>query len=296
VSAYPHIDNARNKTHELQAKLNQAAKASSTRRFHALYDRIYRSDVLDSAWELVKRNHGAPGVDGISIEDIEAEGVQAFLGELQQDLLRHRYEPRPVRRVSIPKADGKLRHLGIPTVRDRVAQAAAKLVLEPIFEADFLDCSFGFRPRRSAHQALEAIRAEVNRGRVHVVDADIAAFFDSIPREVIRDAMRTRISDRRVLGLIDGWLRAGIITAEGQLLDPDTGTPQGGVLSPLLANAVLHRLDQAWQPMSIRLGVLVRYADLCRHRHKSAYAEDRIMPRNRGNPSRRAGIESTSSA
>ena len=153
MSAYPHIDNARNKTHELQAKLNQAAKASSTRRFHALYDRIYRSDVLDSAWELVKRNHGAPGVDGISIEDIEAEGVQAFLGELQQDLLRHRYEPRPVRRVSIPKADGKLRHLGIPTVRDRVAQAAAKLVLEPIFEADFLDCSFGFRPRRSAHQA-----------------------------------------------------------------------------------------------------------------------------------------------
>ena len=281
MSAYPHIDNARNKTHELQAKLNQAAKASSTRRFHALYDRIYRSDVLDSAWELVKRNHGAPGVDGISIEDIEAEGVQAFLGELQQDLLAHRYEPQPVRRVSIPKADGKLRHLGIPTVRDRVAQAAAKLVLEPIFEADFLDCSFGFRPRRSAHQALEAIRAEVNRGRVHVVDADIAAFFDSIPREVIRDAMRTRISDRRVLGLIDGWLRAGIITAEGQLLDPDTGTPQGGVLSPLLANAVLHRLDQAWQPMSIRLGVLVRYADLCRHRHKSAYAEDRIMPRNR---------------
>ena len=116
MSAYPHIDNARNKTHELQAKLNQAAKASSTRRFHALYDRIYRSDVLDSAWELVKKNHGAPGVDGISIEDIEAEGVQAFLGELQQDLLAHRYEPQPVRRVSIPKADGKLRHLGIPTV------------------------------------------------------------------------------------------------------------------------------------------------------------------------------------
>ncbi len=273
MSAYPHIDNARNKTHELQTKLNQAAKASPTRRFHALYDRIYRSDVLDSAWELVKRNHGAPGVDGVSIEDIEAEGVQAFLGELQQDLLAHRYEPQPVRRVSIPKADGKLRHLGIPTVRDRVAQAAAKLVLEPIFEADFLDCSFGFRPRRSAHQALQAIREEVNRGRVHVVDADIAAFFDSIPREVIRDAMRTRISDRRVLGLIDGWLRAGIIMADGQLLDPDTGTPQGGVLSPLLANAVLHRLDRAWQPESIRLGVLVRYADdlviLCATRERA---------------------------
>ena len=167
MSAYPHTDNARNKTHELQAKLNQAAKASPTRRFHALYDRIYRSDVLDSAWELVKKNHGAPGVDGISIEDLEAEGpqgVQAFLGELQQDLLMHRYEPQPVRRVSIPKADGKLRHLGIPTVRDRVAQAAAKLVLEPIFEADFEDSAYGYRPRRSAVDAVKETHRLICRG------------------------------------------------------------------------------------------------------------------------------------
>ncbi len=273
-------DNARaTKTRELQSKLNQAAKASPRRRFHALYDRIYRSDVLDSAWELVKRNHGAPGVDGVSIEEVEAEGpdgVNAFLGEIQQDLMCGRYRPTPVRRVSIPKGDGKLRHLGIPTLRDRVVQAAAKIVLEPIFEADFLDCSYGFRPGRSAHMALEAIREEVNRGRAHVVDADIATFFDSIPRAEIRKALRLRISDRRVLSLIEGWLRAGIITADGALINPETGTPQGGVISPLLANAVLHHLDAAWQAQRIKLGVMVRYADdlviLCGSRERAEAA------------------------
>ena len=251
------------KVQELQIKLYQAAKQSPTRRFHALYDKIHREDFLWAAWVSVARNNGAPGVDGVSIASIEEGGigaVKAFLDGLAAELKNGIYRPLPVRRVTIPKAGGGERNLGVPAIRDRVVQAATKAVLEPIFEADFLDCSFGFRPGRSTHMALEVIRAEVNRGRVWVVDADIASFFDSIRPEGLRQALEERISDRRVLGLILGWLRAGVWTGE-TLIHPESGTPQGGVISPLIANAVLHRLDRIWTQQYWRLGVLVRYAD-----------------------------------
>jgi RNA-directed DNA polymerase len=254
-------NNAHDKTQELQNKLYRAAKRSPNRRFHALYDRIYRRDLLERAWSEVRANQGAPGVDGVTIQDIEEQGVEVFLDDLAQQLQDGNYRPRPVRRVTIPKRNGGgQRHLGVPVVRDRVVQAATKAVLEPIFEADFLDCSYGFRPGRSAHQALDAVQKEVNKGRVWVVDADIANCFDSIGREVLLDALRERISDRRVLRLIVGWLKAGVL-ADRVLLHPESGTPQGGVLSPLLCNVVLHRLDRQWQAKCRRLGVMVRYAD-----------------------------------
>jgi len=219
------------KVQELQTKLYQAAKRSPTRRFHALYDKVHRWDFLCKAWVDVASNDGAPGVDGVSIAQIEAggdEGIRALLKDLASELEDGTYRPLPVRRVTIPKADGGERNLGVPAIADRVVQAALKAVLEPIYEADFLDCSFGFRPGRSAHQALEVIREEVNRGRVWIVDADIASFFDSIRPEILRAALEERISDRRVLGLIMGWLRAGVMAGE-TLLHPETGTPQGGL-------------------------------------------------------------------
>jgi RNA-directed DNA polymerase len=251
------------KVQELQTKLYQAAKRSPTRRFHALYDKVHRRDFLWRAWVDVARNGGAAGVDGVTIAHIEeqgVEGVRAFLDTLASELKDGTYRPLPVRRVTIPKPAGGERHLGVPAIRDRVVQAAAKLVLEPIYEADFLDCSYGFRPGRSAHQALEVIRTEVNRGRVWVVDADIASFFDSIRPDVLRSALEERISDRRVLGLLMGWLRAGVWTGES-LIRPESGTPQGGVISPLMANVVLHRLDRIWQERHRRQGFLVRYGD-----------------------------------
>ncbi|HXO23012.1 MAG TPA: group II intron reverse transcriptase/maturase [Streptosporangiaceae bacterium] len=251
------------KVRDLQDKLYQAAERSPSRRFHALYDKVRRPDFLWRAWVDVARNGGAPGVDGVSIAQIEergVEGVRAFLDELASELEHGTYRPLPVRRVTIPKPTGGERHLGVPAIRDRVVQASAKLVLEPIFEADFLDCSFGFRPGRSAHQALDAIRSEVNRGRVWVVDADIASFFDSIRPDVLRQALEERISDRRVLQLLMGWLRSGVWTGKS-LIHPETGTSQGGVISPLMANVVLHRLDRCWHEQHRRLGVLVRYAD-----------------------------------
>ena len=244
----------------LQRKLYRAAKQSRGRRFHALFDKVHRQDVLGRAWREVARKGGAPGVDGVSIEAIEAAGVEAFLAELGDELREGRYRPLAVRRVSIPKRSGGERHLGVPAVRDRVVQAAARVVLEPIFEADFAQVSFGFRPKRSALQARERVRTGLWRGRLWVVDADISAFFDHLDHRLLLRSVRERVSDRRMVGLIAGWLRAGVLTAEG-LLHPTAGTPQGGVISPLLANVYLHRLDEAWQVRHGRLGELTRYAD-----------------------------------
>lgn len=253
-------NNPSDKVRQLQRKLWVCAKRSKTRRFHALYDRIHRSDVLREAWKRVRGNGGAAGVDAETIQAIENRGVEPFLGELQAALRAGRYRPCPVKRRYIPKADGKRRPLGIPTVRDRVAQMAAKLVIEPIFEADFQDSSYGFRPRRSATQALEAIRVAGNRGHNFVVDADIQGYFDNIQRDLLMELVKERISDRRVLKLIGQWLEAGVME-DGTVRETLAGTPQGGVISPLLANIYLNKLDRIWAARCSPLGVLVRYAD-----------------------------------
>lgn len=269
----PETGRVRNRVRVLQRKLYRAAKADSRRRFGVLYDKVWRRDVLEEAVRRVVANRGSAGVDGQTIEQLKAYGIKRFVDELQVQLRTHRYHPNRVRRCYIPKPDGRQRPLGIPTLTDRVVQMAVTLVIEPIFEADFQDCSYGFRPKRSAHDAHDVIRYRIRGGAKYVVDVDLKSYFDTIPHDKLLVLVQERIGDKWILRLIRWWLKAGVLDA-GQVQKPTAGTPQGGVVSPLLANIYLNLVDRIWQrrgyasPHGRWTGTLVRYADdmvvLCR--------------------------------
>lgn len=261
------------KIRTLQRKLYTKAKQEPAYRFYALYDKVYRADILSHAWRLVRSNGGSPGIDGVSFQAIESGGgVERLLRELARDLREKSYRAQPVRRVMIPKADGSERPLGIPTIRDRVVQMAVKLVIEPIFEADFCDHSYGFRPKRSAHDAVDDITKALWAGHSQVIDADLSKYFDTIPHAKLLAVVAERIADGGILAFIKQWLKAPVLGEDedgkrktvGGGKGNSQGTPQGGVISPLLANAYLHLLDRLWERHRLKdkLGAhIVRYAD-----------------------------------
>ncbi len=256
-----------------QRKLYRKAKSDPSFRFYALYDKIYRPDILNHAFDLVSRNKGGPGIDGVSFDDLKAPGaIDNLLKELGNALKEKRYKPQAVKRVMIPKGNGEQRPLGIPTIRDRVAQMAVKIVIEPIFEADFEEHSYGFRPKRGAHMAMKDIRRNLLIGRREVLDADLSKYFDTIPHAKLMKVVAERIVDSSMLEILNMWLKAPIVTVDkngktrniGGGKKNRLGTPQGGVISPLLANLYLHILDRIWvrHGLEKRLGArIVRYAD-----------------------------------
>ena len=264
----------------LQRKLYVKAKQQPAYRFYALYDKLYRADILSHAWRLVKANQGSPGIDGISFEAIEnGIGVEGYLLILSRELQDKTYRASPVKRVLIPKADGSTRPLGIPTIRDRVAQMALKRVMEPIFEADFCEHSYGFRPKKSAHDAIDTIAETMRQGQTHIIDADLSKYFDSIPHAKLMATVAERVVDGAVLALVRQWLKAPVMgenergktACVGGGKGNRRGTPQGGVISPLLSNLYLHLMDRIWQRHELARKLqakLVRYADdfvvLCR--------------------------------
>jgi group II intron reverse transcriptase/maturase len=262
------------KVRVLQRNLYLAAKTNPKRKFGVLYDKVCREDVLLAAYVQVKANKGAPGIDHQNFDDIEQGiGVAQYLSNIREKLINKRYKPLPVRRVYIPKPDGSLRPLGIPIITDRVVQAAVKIVIEPLFEAIFKDCSYGFRPQKSAHLALREIYKWLNFGCRWVVDADLKSYFDTIPHDKLLLSVRSKVIDHSVVKLIELWLKAGVME-DMQVRANTTGTPQGGVISPLLANLYLHWLDQTWEKKGfgerIHDAHLVRYADDCAPRAQRA--------------------------